>query len=152
MRPEEKAPWWSWAPRFPKKGILCAAGIYDAVAAATILRNLDKADSLKVWPSVENMLDASMADTITANAVAVGLLIQLHAEVFWMILTLKANYEEKKEAKAAGIAEGKAEGRAEGNAEAEAKFRAWYEAHKDKLQDAPPPPFSPNGNNGGGPY
>ena len=144
MRPEEKAPWWSWAPRFPKKGILGAAGIYDAVAAATILRNLDKAGNLKIWPTAENLLDASMADTITANAVAAGLLIQLHAEVFWMILTLKANYEEKKEAKAAG--------RAEGNAETEAKFRAWYEANKDKLQDAPPPPFSANGSNGTGPY
>ena len=66
-----------------------------------------------------------------------------------MILTLKANYEEKKEAKAAGLAAGIAQGKAE----AEAKFRAWYETHKDQLPaDFPAPPFSENGSrNGTGP-
>ena len=142
---EEQAPWWSWAPRFPKPAIACAAAIYDTIAVGTILLNLNDAEALKLWPTLKEILDAARTQSIVSNALTVSIGIQLNAELPKMILTLKANYEEKKEARAAG--------RAEGNAEAEAKFRAWYEANKDRMQDAPPPPFSGNGNaNGAGPY
>lgn len=54
-----------------------------------------------------------------------------------MIFSKKANAEDVKAAKAAGIAQGQAA--------AEDKFRQWYETNKDKLAAAPPP-FSSNGN------
>ena len=71
-----------------------------------------------------------------------------------MILTLKANYEEKKEAiakaeargKAEGITEGIAQGEARGEAAAEAaaaaRIQEWYEAHRHDLVNAPPPPYT----------
>ena len=70
--------------------------------------------------------------------------LQLNAELIHMILTMKANYEEKKEA----VAKAKAEGIVEGQSQAEARFREWYESHQDELKDMPPPPFSSNGSNG----
>ena len=36
MENEEKAPWWSWAPRFPKPAIAAAAVLYNLIAAGTI--------------------------------------------------------------------------------------------------------------------
>ena len=74
--------------------------------------------------------------------------IQLNGDVIYMILTKKANYEEKREAVAKAKAEA-AEAKAAAVAEAEARIKAevmeWYQAHKDDLQAAPPP-FSENGN------
>ena len=154
MEPETPAPWWSWAPRFPKIAIAIAALLYDAVAVGTILWRLNNQENLAFWPSPGELLNAVITDSITSNAVALAMFLQLNAELISMILTLKANYEEKKEAvaraearaKAAGIAEGKAVGQAqgitEGQAQAEARFREWYEAHRHDLTNAPPPPFN----------
>ena len=82
--------------------------------------------------------------------------IQLNGDVIYMILTKKANYEEKREAVAKAKAEAKAEAaaavaeaKAKAVADAEARIKAevmeWYHANKDNLQAAPPP-FSENGN------
>ena len=162
MEPETPAPWWSWAPRFPKIAIAVAALLYNAVAVGTILWRLNNQENLAFWPSPGELLAAVITDSITSNAVALAMFLQLNAELISMILTLKANYEEKKEAearaeargKAAGIAEGKAVGQAqgitEGQAEAEARFREWYEAHRHDLTNAPPPPFIDDHRNGSG--
>ena len=162
MEPETPAPWWSWAPRFPKIAIAIAALLYDAVAAGTILWRLNNQETLAFWPSPGELLNAVITDSITSNAVALAMFLQLNAELISMILTLKANYEEKKEAvaraeargKAAGIAEGKAVGQAqgitEGQAQAEARIREWYEAHRHDLTNAPPPPFIDEHRNGAG--
>lgn len=135
--PEETAPWWSWAPRFPQPAIAAAALLYDAVAAATILWQMEGQESLKFWPTPYDVLDAIMAPSITANALALTMFLQLNAELIHMILTRKAQHEEKREAKEQGIAIGQSQ--------AEARFREWYETNQDKLKDLPPPPFSSNG-------
>lgn len=69
-----------------------------------------------------------------------------------MILTRKANYEEKKEAVAQAKAEGRAEGRAETQAEADTAIRAWYEEPHEQMKDLPAPPFSGGSSNGADPY
>ena len=177
MEPETPAPWWSWAPRFPKIAIAIAALLYDAVAVGTILWRLNNQETLAFWPSPGELLNAVITDSITSNAVALAMFLQLNAELISMILTLKANYEEKKEAvakakaeaeaaaeaaaaqaeargKAAGIAEGIAEGKAAGEAAAEAaaaaRIREWYEAHRHDLSNAPPPPYIDERRNGAG--
>ena len=150
MEPETPAPWWSWAPRFPKIAIAIAALLYNAVAAGTILWHLNNQENLAFWPRPGELLAAVITDSITSNAVALAMFLQLNAELISMILTLKANYEEKKEAvakaKAEAAAQAKAEGEARGiavgRAEAEARFREWYEAHRHDLTNAPPPPFN----------
>ena len=164
MEPETPAPWWSWAPRFPKIAIAIAALLYDAVAVGTILWRLNNQENLVFWPSPGELLNAVITDSITSNAVALAMFLQLNAELISMILTLKANYEEKKEAvakakaeaaaqaKAEGIAAGQAEGEARGiaagRAEAEARIREWYEAHRHDLANAPPPPYIDDHRNG----
>ena len=174
MEPETPAPWWSWAPRFPKIAIAIAALLYNAVAAGTILWRLNQQENLAFWPSPGELLAAVITDSITSNAVALAMFLQLNAELISMILTLKANYEEKKEAvakakaeaevraKAEGIAEGKAEGIAEGEARGKAageaaaeaaaatRIREWYEAHRHDLTNAPPPPYIDGHQNGAG--
>jgi len=173
MEPETPSPWWSWAPRFPKLAIAIAALLYDMVAVGTILWRLNNQENLVYWPSPRELLNAVITDSITSNAVALAMFLQLNAELISMILTLKANYEEKKEAvakakaeaaaaaaqaKAEGIAAGQAEGeargiaagRAEGRAEAEARIREWYEAHRHDLSNAPPPPYINSPPNGAG--
>ena len=157
MEPETPAPWWSWAPRFPKIAIAIAALLYNAVAVGTILWRLNNQENLAFWPSPGELLNAVITDSITSNAVALAMFLQLNAELISMILTLKANYEEKKEAvakaeargeargEAAGEARGKAAGIAQGEAAAEAaaaaRIREWYEAHRHDLANAPPPPY-----------
>ena len=166
MESETPAPWWSWAPRFPKIAIAIAALLYNAVAAGTILWRLNQQENLAFWPSPGELLNAVITDSITSNAVALAMFLQLNAELISMILTLKANYEEKKEAvakakaeaaaqaKAEGIAEGKAAGIAQGEAAAEAaaaaRIREWYEAHRHDLSNAPPPPYIDEHRNGSG--
>ena len=162
MEPETPAPWWSWAPRFPKLAIAIAALLYNAVAVGTILWRLNNQENLVFWPSPGELLAAVITDSITSNAVALAMFLQLNAELISMILTLKANYEEKKEAvakakaeaaaqaKAEGKAAGIAQGQAEGRAEAEARFREWYEAHRHDLTNAPPPPYIDDHQNGAG--
>ncbi len=169
MEPETPAPWWSWAPRFPKIAIAVAALLYDAVAAGTILWRLSNQETLVFWPSPGELLNAVITDSITSNAVALAMFLQLNAELISMILTLKANYEEKKEAvakakaeaaaavaqaeargEAAGEARGKAAGEAAAEAAAAARIREWYEANKDQLQNAPPPPYIDGHQNGAG--
>ena len=142
MEPETPAPWWSWAPRFPKLAIAIAALLYDAVAVGTILWRLNNQENLVFWPSPGELLNAVITDSITSNAVALAMFLQLNAELISMILTLKANYEEKKEAVAKAKAEAAAQAKAEGIAQAEARFREWYEAHRHDLTNAPPPPFN----------
>ena len=147
MEPETTSPWWSWVPRFPKIAIAIAALLYNAVAVGTILWRLNNQENLVFWPSPGELLAAVITDSITSNAVALAMFLQLNAELISMILTLKANYEEKKEAaakaKAEGIAAGQAEGEARGIAagRAEARIREWYEAHRHDLTNAPPPPY-----------
>ena len=150
MEPETPAPWWSWAPRFPKLAIAIAALLYDAVAAGTILWRLNNQENLVFWPSPGELLAAVITDSITSNAVALAMFLQLNAELISMILTLKANYEEKKEAVAKAKAEAAAQAKAEGIAEAEARFREWYEAHRHDLTNAPPPPYIDGHQNGAG--
>ena len=162
MEPETPAPWWSWAPRFPKIAIAIAALLYNAVAAGTILWRLNNQENLAFWPSPGELLAAVITDSITSNAVALAMFLQLNAELISMILTLKANYEEKKEAvakakaeaaaqaKAEGIAEGKAAGEAAAEAAAAARIREWYEAHRHDLTNAPPPPYIDGHRNGAG--
>ena len=158
MEPETPAPWWSWAPRFPKIAIAIAALLYDAVAAGTILWRLNNQENLAFWPSPGELLNAVITDSITSNAVALAMFLQLNAELISMILTLKANYEEKKEAvakaKAEAAAQAKAEGIAQGAAAAEAaaaaRIREWYEAHRHDLTNAPPPPYIDDHRNGAG--
>ena len=162
MEPETPAPWWSWAPRFPKIAIAIAALLYDAVAVGTILWRLNNQETLAFWPSPGELLGAVITDSITSNAVALAMFLQLNAELISMILTLKANYEEKKEAvakakaeaaaqaKAEGIAEGKAAGEAAAEAAAAARIREWYEAHRHDLTNAPPPPYIDEHRNGAG--
>ena len=173
MEPETPAPWWSWAPRFPKIAIAIAALLYNAVAVGTILWRLNNQETLAFLPNPGELLNAVITDSITSNAVALAMFLQLNAELISMILTLKANYEEKKEAvakakaeakaaaeaaaaqaeargKAAGIAEGKAAGEAAAEAAAAARIREWYEANKEQLQNAPPPPYIDGHRNGAG--
>ena len=142
MEPETPAPWWSWAPRFPKIAIAIAALLYDAVAVGTILWRLNQQENLVFWPSPGELLNAVITDSITSNAVALAMFLQLNAELISMILTLKANYEEKKEAVA--------KAKAEGIAQAEARFREWYETHRHDLTNAPPPPYINDHRNGAG--
>lgn len=141
---EQPAPWWSWAPRFPKPAIIAAALIYDLIVVGTILNNLSGGPVLSE-PLLLRILNAAITPSITANAIALAMFIQLNGDVVYMILTKKANYEEKREA----VAKAKAEAAAEAEARVEARIRAevmaWYHAHKDNLQAAPPP-FSENGN------
>lgn len=148
---EQPAPWWSWAPRFPKPAIIAAALIYDLIVVGTILNNLSSSPVLPE-PLLLQILNAAITPSITANAIALAMFIQLNGDVIYMILTMKANYEEKREAIAKAKAEAKAvaaAAEAEAVAEAEARIKAevmaWYHAHKDNLQAAPPP-FSENGN------
>ena len=169
MEPETPAPWWSWAPRFPKLAIAIAALLYNVVAVGTILWRLNQQENLAFWPSPGELLAAVITDSITSNAVALAMFLQLNAELISMILTLKANYEEKKEAvakaearakaaveaaaEAAAVeakAEGEARGIAVGRAEAEARIREWYEAHRHDLTNAPPPPYIDGHQNGAG--
>ena len=177
MESETPAPWWSWAPRFPKIAIAIAALLYDAVAVGTILWRLNNQETLAFWPRPGELLAAVITDSITSNAVALAMFLQLNAELISMILTLKANYEEKKEAvakakaeaaaavaqaeargeargEAAGEARGKAAGIAQGEAAAEAaaaaRIREWYEAHRHDLTNAPPPPYIDGHQNGAG--
>lgn len=159
MAMEQPAPWWSWAPRFPKPAIAAAALIYDLIVVGTILNNLSGSQP-SLDPLLLQILDAAITPSITANAIALAMFIQLNGDVIYMILTKKANYEEKREAVAKAKAEAMAEARAkaeaaaavaraEAVAKAEARIKAevmeWYHAHKDNLQAAPPP-FSENGN------
>ena len=116
MEPETPAPWWSWAPRFPKIAIAIAALLYNAVAVGTILWRLNQQETLAFWPRPGELLNAVITDSITSNAVALAMFLQLNAELISMILTLKANYEEKKEA----VAKAKAEAAAQVKAAAEA--------------------------------
>ena len=153
MEPETPAPWWSWAPRFPKLAIAIAALLYNAVAVGTILWRLNNQENLVFWPSPGELLNAVITDSITSNAVALAMFLQLNAELISMILTLKANYEEKKEAVAKAEARGEARGKAKAEAQAEARgkaaaeaaaaarIREWYEAHRHDLSNAPPPPY-----------
>ena len=173
MESETPAPWWSWAPRFPKIAIAIAALLYNAVAVGTILWRLNHQENLAFWPSPGELLAAVITDSITSNAVALAMFLQLNAELISMILTLKANYEEKKEAvakakaeaaaqakaaaeaaaaqaKAEGEARGIAAGRAEAEAAAAARIREWYEAHRHDLTNAPPPPYIDGHQNGAG--
>ena len=120
----------------------------------TILNNLSRSQP-SLEPLLLQILDAAITPSITANAIALAMFIQLNGDVIYMILTKKANYEEKREAVAKAKAEAaeavaKAEAKAAAaTAEAEARIKAevmeWYQAHKDDLQAAPPP-FSENGN------
>ena len=161
MEPETPAPWWSWAPRFPKIAIAIAALLYDAVAVGTILWRLNQQENLVFWPSPGELLAAVITDSITSNAVALAMFLQLNAELISMILTLKANYEEKKEAVAKAKAEAAAQAKAataaaaaEATAAAEAaaaaRIREWYEAHRHDLTNAPPPPYIDGHQNGAG--
>ena len=137
---EQPAPWWSWAPRFPKPAIVAAALIYDLIVVGTILNNLSGSQT-SLDPLLLQILNAAITPSITANAIALAMFIQLNGDVVYMILTKKANYEEKREA----VAKAKAEAVAEAEARIKAEVMAWYHAHKDNLQAAPPP-FSENGN------
>ena len=161
MEPETTSPWWSWAPRFPKIAIAIAALLYNAVAVGTILWRLNNQENLVFWPSPGELLNAVITDSITSNAVALAMFLQLNAELISMILTLKANYEEKKEAvakakaeAAAAVAQAEARGKAAGEAAAEAaaaaRIREWYEAHRHDLSDVPPPPYIDGHQNGAG--
>ena len=150
MEPETPAPWWSWAPRFPKIAIAIAALLYNAVAVGTILWRLNNQENLAFWPSPGELLAAVITDSITSNAVALAMFLQLNAELISMILTLKANYEEKKEAVARAEARGKAAGEAAAEAAAAARIREWYEAHRHDLTNAPPPPYIDGHRNGAG--
>ena len=162
MEPETTSPWWSWSPRFPKIAIAIAALLYDAVAAGTILWRLNNQENLVFWPSPGELLGAVITDSITSNAVALAMFLQLNAELISMILTLKANYEEKKEAVAKAEARGEARGKAKAEAQAEARgkaaaeaaaaarIREWYEAHRHDLSNAPPPPYIDDHRNGAG--
>ena len=148
METEQPAPWWSWAPRFPKPAIAAAALIYDLIVVGTILNNLASSQP-SLEPLLLQILDAAITPSITANAIALAMFIQLNGDVIYMILTKKANYEEKREAVAKAKAEARAEATAEAEARVEARIKAevmeWYQANKDDLQAAPPP-FSENGN------
>ena len=150
MEPETPAPWWSWAPRFPKIAIAIAALLYNAVAVGTILWRLNNQETLAFWPGPGELLNAVITDSITSNAVALAMFLQLNAELISMILTLKANYEEKKEAVARAEARGKAAGEAAAEAAAAARIREWYEAHRHDLTNAPPPPYIDDHRNGAG--
>ena len=165
MEPETPAPWWSWAPRFPKLAIAIAALLYDAVAVGTILWRLNQQENLVFWPGPGELLNAVITDSITSNAVALAMFLQLNAELISMILTLKANYEEKKEAvakakaeaaaqtkaaAAAAAAEAAAQATAAAEAAAAARIREWYEAHRHDLSDVPPPPYIDGHQNGAG--
>ena len=145
---EQPAPWWSWAPRFPKPAIIAAALIYDLIVVGTILNNISSSQT-SLDPLLLQILNAAITPSITANAIALAMFIQLNGDVIYMILTMKANYEEKREAVAKAKAEAAAAAAATATAETEARIKAevmaWYHAHKDNLQAAPPP-FSENGN------
>ena len=150
MEPETTSPWWSWAPRFPKLAIAIAALLYDAVAVGTIFWRLNNQENLVFWPSPGELLGAVITDSITSNAVALAMFLQLNAELISMILTLKANYEEKKEAVAKAKAEAAAQATAAAEAAAAARIREWYEAHRHDLANAPPPPYIDGHQNGAG--
>ena len=107
---------------------------------------MNNQENLVFWPSPGELLNAVITDSITSNALALAMFLQLNAELISMILTLKANYEEKKEA----VAKAAAQAKAEGEAAAAARIREWYEAHRHDLANAPPPPYIDGHQNGAG--
>ncbi len=92
----------------------------------TILNNLSGSQP-SLEPLLLQILDAAITPSITANAIALAMFIQLNGDVIYMILTKKANYEEKREAVAKAKAEA-AEAAAKAEAEAVAKAVAKAEA------------------------
>ena len=83
-----------------------------------------------------------------ANLAAVLGLLQLNAEVIYMILTKRRNLWEKEQAVAKAKAEAKAAqaaAEARAKAEARAEARDWFEAWQKDPEQAPPPPWARNG-------
>ncbi len=160
---------------FPNRLSPAAALIYDLIVVGTILNNLSGSQP-SLEPLLLQILDAAVTPSITANAIALAMFIQLNGDVIYMILTKKANYEEKREAVAKAKAEAaeavakaeaeaaaavakaeaeaaaavaKAEAAAKATAEAEARIKAEVmEWYQTHKDDlqAAPPPFSENGN------
>ena len=71
------------------------------------------------------------------NLVAALALLQLNAEVIYMILTKRRNHWEKEQAVAKAAEKAAAKARAED--------QAWFEAWQKDPEQAPPPPRARNG-------
>lgn len=146
MTNKEPEHWWSWAPSFPRKAVIAVAILFDLVTAATIALN-----ATTQWTSSDHILLVKVTQTFLTPAIIanfLGLLVglQLNFEVVHMILSKKRNWTDVQEAKATAKAEGVAEGQAQANAEAQ----AWFKLYQADPDNAPPPPFSSNGNSQNG--
>ena len=132
MKPnEDKPPWWSYVPDFPKPAILLLALLTDLVLPGTWLFNHYSRDL--------DWLQAIINQNPMANLAAILALFQLNFEVVYMFLTKRRNQTEKEAAVAAAVKQ--AEARTE--ARIETRVQSWYEAHKDQMgADVPPPPLN----------
>ena len=136
MEPESQRPWWSWAPNFPKPAIIALAVATDLVIGGTWLYGIFfRGDATPYNPSP--VLDVIINANPMANLVAVLALLQLNAEVIYMILTKRRNYWEKEQAVAKAAEKAAAKARDEA--------RAWFEAWQKDPEQAPPPPWARNG-------
>ena len=136
MEPESQRPWWSWAPNFPKPAIIALAVATDLVIGGTWLYGIffrGDATPYNPRPALDVIINANPM----ANLVAALALLQLNAEVIYMILTKRRNHWEKEQAAAKARDEARAETRAEA--------RAWFEAWQKDPEQAPPPPWARNG-------
>ena len=136
MEPESHRPWWSWAPNFPKPAIIALTVATDLVIGGTWLYGIFfRGDATPYNPSP--VLDVIINANPMANLVAALALLQLNAEVIYMILTKRRNYWEKEQAVAKAAEKAAAKAREEA--------RAWFEAWQKDPEQAPPPPWARNG-------
>ena len=136
MEPESQRPWWSWAPNFPKPAIIALAVATDLVIGGTWLYGIffrGEATPYNPSPALDVIINADPM----ANLVAVLALLQLNAEVIYMILTKRRNHWEKEQAAAKAAEKAAAKARDEA--------RAWFEAWQKDPEQAPPPPWARNG-------
>ena len=158
MEPESQPPWWSWAPNFPKPAIIALAIVVDLVIGGTWLYGIFfRGDATPYNPNY--VWDVIINANPMANLATVLGLLQLNAEVIYMFLTKRRNLWEKEravakakaeaearaKAQAAAQAEAQAQARAAAVAETRAEARAWFEAWQKDPDQAPPPPWTRNG-------
>ena len=151
MEPESQRPWWSWAPNFPKPAIIALAIIVNLTIIGAWLYGIffrGAATPYNPSPALDVIINANPM----ANLAAVLGLLQLNAEVIYMILTKRRNLWEKEQAVAEAKAKAKAaqaaaeaQARAEAVAKTRAEARDWFEAWQKDPEQAPPPPWARNG-------
>ena len=136
MKPENKRPWFSWAPHMPWPAILGLALLFNL---NLLTGAAQKIETLEWWQILSLFRHPEFWTTLKEEHFNAhyfpryaGLIagLQLNSEVLHMILSMKRNWVKNQESEA------------KGEAKANAQARAWFEANKDRLPaDLPPPPF-----------